>query len=380
MRQPHETLTNMQLIVSTCGTSLLTHQATDAQRTLLNRTANLKAAELNQDDRQHIDEIVHQQRDTLMGITDFSQIRKISAELNGILGLYGNDIKGKTHDTHILLHTDTYQGEQVAEIISHWLQQRSLNVQLHKAKDLTTASLDDFQNGMNSLVHWSGETFPGYKQSNYLIVFNLVGGFKSFQGFMQTLGMFYADKIIYIFEGSSELLCIPRLPIRFNEEAEKVICDNLPVFRRLDGTRSLNQSEVDNGIPETFLYKLDSEVGLSPWGGLIWNQIKEKIYAAKRLEPLSERLEISIPVDKDFGELPSDKKKIFNERMDDLLHYLDSGMTTTLKRLDFKKLKGNPHPPCTHEFDLWEDRRGFGYFSSADSDKFILYFIGRGFH
>jgi hypothetical protein len=56
------------------------------------------------------------------------------------------------------------------------------------------------------VIRWCQDTLPGYRESGYHIVFNLTGGFKSIQGWMQTLGMFYADEIVYIFETGKELL------------------------------------------------------------------------------------------------------------------------------------------------------------------------------
>jgi CRISPR/Cas system-associated protein Csm6 len=63
------------------------------------------------------------------------------------------------------------------------------------------------------------------------VVFNLTGGFKSVQGFLQAISSFYADETIYIFQFSSELLQIPRLPIKLDTQG--IIDENLTIFRRL---------------------------------------------------------------------------------------------------------------------------------------------------
>lgn len=86
--------------------------------------------------------------------------------------------------------------------------------------------------------------------------------------------MFYANEIIYIFEGvGSKLITIPRLPINIDDSRIK------PVEFALMSAKvavKMSLSELEN-VPEALLYSLDEEVTLSNWGKLTWNNCKQKL-------------------------------------------------------------------------------------------------------
>jgi hypothetical protein len=56
------------------------------------------------------------------------------------------------------------------------------------------------------------------------VVFNLTGGFKSLNGYLQTVAMISADRCAFLFEGAPELMEIPRLPVRLAEIDEQGAC------------------------------------------------------------------------------------------------------------------------------------------------------------
>ncbi|GIW83422.1 MAG: hypothetical protein KatS3mg105_5229 [Gemmatales bacterium] len=368
------------LIVSTCGTSLLTNGAASDLRKVLYATTNCQENELDEATRSRIEERLREQKARLDDISDANNIRQMAAELNGILGLYDDRLEKAKADHHILIHTDTWQGEQVAQLLAGWLRQKGVSAQSQKVDDLRTSDLESFQSGLNSLVAWCEATLPGYREQQYHIVFNLVGGFKSLQGFMQTLGMFYADELVYIFETGNQLLQISRLPIQIEEAATDAIRNNLAVFRRLDDPQATCTTDEVRGIPETFLYRLDNAVDLSPWGRLIWQRHKREFYRERILEPISSKLVISVKVMQEAENLQPDLRERFNQRMDDLSRYLDSGQNRAINRLDFKQLKGNPRPPSTHECDLWADQGAWRAFGHFDNQQFIVDDIGPGLH
>lgn len=369
------------LIVSTCGTSVLTHNSESDVRKRLSTTTNCRESEVDQETQEFIDARVSEQKKLLTGTSELKTARRISAELNGIIGFYEGDIRRGVNDEHILIHTDTFQGEKVAEILTDWLKSKNINARCHKVEDLNTSDLESFHAGMNGLIKWCEETLTGYRDLKYRIVFNLTGGFKSLQGFMQTLGMFYADEMIYIFETGDSLLRIPRLPIQIESAALDQMREHLMVFRKLDDTnKSLSASEGDN-ILETFLFRIDDEITLSPWGRIIWERNKKKLYREDVLDPISDKVRYSPSVRQSVKDLPADQLLQFNQRMDDLSRFMDSGQKLNINRLDFKKLKGNPKPPSTHECDLWANQgawRAFGHFD--DSNIFVVDSIGPGLH
>ncbi|MFQ3679499.1 MAG: putative CRISPR-associated protein, partial [Pseudanabaenaceae cyanobacterium] len=204
-------------ILSPCGTSILTNGATEAQRKSLSQYANAQTlAEIPEGDRNLLEKRIDEVKSKLAQATE-KEAAQMSAELNGIIKLYKGQLQG-AGDSHCLLCTDTWLGETTARLVASWLQQKMgvSQVAVHRQTDLRTADVMEFQSALSDLVRWAEETIPGYQAAGYHVVFNLTGGFKSVQGFLQTLAMFYADETIYIFETATDLLRIPRLPVRLN--------------------------------------------------------------------------------------------------------------------------------------------------------------------
>lgn len=361
------------LIVSTCGTSLLTNgPMSDELRKLLRRTANDTGKTLAATDRSFIDDRLKEKRDSLAKASP-GEARDLSAELNGLLGLYDEDLSRAKGGHHIFLHTDTYQGEAVAETLAHWSRQKGLISETLRIDRLNAARVEDFHEGMANLAAWCANALPGYRSKGYRIVFNLIGGFKSLQGFMQTLGMFHADESVYLFEGKRTLLRIPRLPIDLDESAKKLMRDNITLFRKI--SRSAVSASECAPIPETLLYRLGDECELSPWGRMLWDRFRTAAFE-ERLWPSSSPLIVyTDKFEKKAGSLSEGKyRRYLNERLDDLARHLEGGgkVRANLKRLDLKPLRGNPCPPATHEIDAWaegEARRICGRF---DGKRFIV--------
>lgn len=366
------------LCVSTCGTSLLTNRADDELRLLLSGTANLSEDQLTDEQREKIEARLREQVQRLQAGKP-EQAAKMCAELKGILEHASSEPSPAPREQHILLHTDTWQGEIVANALCDWLRSQGLEAHTHRLKSLSTRSMDDFRSGIDSLIVWCDETLEGYRSNQYNIVFNLTGGFKSLQGFMQTLGMFYADELIYGFE-TGELLRIPRLPLEFESSVQQAVRQHLPVFRRLQFPHFKVSVAECQGIPEAFLYQLEDSIDLNNWGRLVWQRYRKQLYQDDVLPSLSDKLRFSDNAQEQARQLTADRRVTFNERMDDLSCYLESGQTQPINRLDFKRLRGNPKPPSTHECDLWADRgawRAFGHYEGA---TFIIDRIGPGLH
>lgn len=91
------------LLVSTCGTSLLTNGASDADHTWLTRIANDIEV-----DSQPLMSIVNERRDRLK-TADAPTRRRMSAELNGIGAVL--DRYEPTQLFHLLVHTDNAPGK-----------------------------------------------------------------------------------------------------------------------------------------------------------------------------------------------------------------------------------------------------------------------------
>lgn len=366
------------LMISTCGTSILTNKAEPSVAELLRQSANLRQQDLTPEQQQTIDARVDTCREQLRQSGTAVAVRPMSAELNGLLGYYDNQLNGSSQDQHFLMHTDTYQGTSVAEILEAYLQSHGLNVSKLTFLDLRTDTIENFHHGIMEVIKWCEDTLPGYRQSQYQVVFNLTGGFKSIQGWMQTLGMFYADEIVYIFESGRELIRIPRIPVAIDDGVRKTVECHLDVFRRLAPSGSTCDLNDVKGIPEVFFYRLEDQAELSPWGKLVWERCRNEIYATKLYEPATDGIRYADKFKKVASALAKDRLVHVNERLDDLSGFLRDG--TNPKRLDFKQLKGNPRPPSTHECDAWADQAAWRIFAHFDGPTLILDDMGPGLH
>lgn len=214
-----------RLFVSTVGTSLLTAVARDngpEVSRLLRETANLREIELDCGKKEAIEDLASKAESLLLE-SSVEEARRLSAELNGILRYYGSGLRDRlnSQDIHFLDSTDAFQGQITSKIVEQYL--RSLgwrDVRVFRPPGLSTRDSRSFTSGVKAIVKWCKEEVCEYGRHGYHIIFNLVGGFKSLQGIMNTLGMFYADEIFYIFEAeTADLIRIPRLPISMNTES-----------------------------------------------------------------------------------------------------------------------------------------------------------------
>ncbi len=375
------TMKSPRFILSPCGTSLWTNGASDAERKLLIAYANTTTPEeIPATDRGLLEARLAVVRALMLGAKETEAAKK-SAELNGIIKLYGGTVEAG-QDYHLLLCTDTWLGEQSALLAAEWLRQRQVTVEVKRQRDLQTKDLSAFQMALSELVQWAETTLSAYRESGYRIVFNLTGGFKSVQGFLQSLGMFYADETVYIFETGADLLRIPRLPAKL--ATEEIVRANLRSFRRL---HLRLPAEDISAIPETLLFQYGGETELSVWGLLAWEQAKRTMYREKVWDSPSECVVYGEAFMESVGHLSPDRCYNVNQQLDELARYLETGRNEkyNLGSLDFKKLHGNPRPPSTHELDAWHDqdaRRLFGHFdpNASSSFTFIVDRLAKALH
>ena len=362
-----------QITVSTCGTSIFTNGTPHEDVQFLRENANKKESGYTPEGLARIDGLIAAKLDKLTS-AELREVQTLSAELNGFISFYGNgaNLSEARQNIHYLIHTDTYQGIKAAELIQAWGKHNGINMQPVKIDDLNTGSVEEFRLGVNNLVEWCAWTLPGYRSQGYEVIFNLVGGFKSLQGYMQTLGMFYADETVYIFETGGELLRIPRMPVDFSANAKQSVIENSTAFRRMQ-RESIPRSEC-GGIPDTLLEILDGKCTMSAWGKIVWNEVQNDMYESI-LPPVSERVIITRKAQK---AIPPNRTKDFNEVIDRISLYIDSGMKDSVNGCNFRQLNANPVPPSTHEFDLWGDMGSWRAFCHFEGDKLIIDDAGMG--
>ncbi|MGB3974910.1 MAG: putative CRISPR-associated protein [bacterium] len=271
-----------KLILSPVGMSLFLNILNNDERRegwqdQLNRIAN--KADLDGDDLKKVLEL----KDRVINKLESSKpdkCRNISAELNGIFGLYSEIEQGKA-DHHLLIGTDTFVGRQAVEVIEAFLQEKGFSTDSIIPKKLSADSSDDFSDGMKDLLNECEKRIPDFRKSGYEVIFNLTAAFKVLQSYLNIVGMFYADRLVYIFQGSNQLLSIPRLPIKTDTEQ---IAGHANELAYLAAGGSLKPEKLI-GIPEALLRrKADNTYELSEWGVLIWNTIKNEILSEKLLD------------------------------------------------------------------------------------------------
>ncbi len=351
-----------QFIISLCGTSCLGNTA-GQDRTLVTKYANTSdASSLPNEDRAKLEGVIAHACKTLRE-ADMAQARRISAEINSLAALYAGEFRKAKADQHVLIHTDTWLGKAAAECVRGGLHELGVaNVQLQPFGGLRTDSMENFRAALGEMTRWCEKNIP---KEGMRVVFNLTGGFKSVAGFMQTLGLFYADERIYLFEDNKELLRIPRLPVQMNATEE--VKTHLQGIRRL----ALGLSS-DENIPELYLLEVGGERTLSEWGELIWQQERPKLYQERLWPEASPRYRYSDRFQEQVEKLPADRKAQVNQRMDELAENLESPSRPNPKSLNFKPLQGNPYPPCTYELRAWSDGNASRIFGRFDGDVFIV--------
>ena len=142
------------LFITTCGTSLLSNKFSEDERKRLNKLANAQESNLSNDDKKFLDDKLENQREILFQ-DGFEKAKELSAELNVLITYaLGKLPTPNKEDEHRLIHTDTYQGRIVAELLNDWLIKKGCKSSTKQIEDLNTKSLSDFKNGISSLISW----------------------------------------------------------------------------------------------------------------------------------------------------------------------------------------------------------------------------------
>lgn len=351
------------LLVSTCGTSLLTNGASDTDRRWLTQVANEVDV-----DPVRLTAIVDARREALRTADTRAQ-RKMSAELNGIGAVL--DRYRPRHCVHLLVHTDTAQGKATANLVQSVLGEHTLLV---SAGGLRTNSLVSFRAALADVTRLLDESVRGYREHGWFVVFNLTGGFKSLNGYLQTLGMITADRCVFLFEGAAELMEIPRLPVRLAELEE--LRENLTTFRRLAVGYAVH-ADAANGTSGALFMEVDGQVTTSVLGDVAWARHRSTLFSETLLTPLSSKVRVTDPVTRVFAGLETSQKLEVNEALDEFCAYIDHGRALPKSRT-FKKLQGNPVPGCTHELYAWSDGATGRLFGHHEADGTFVFDLLKG--
>lgn len=345
-------MTERLLLVSTCGTSLLTNGASLDDRAWLTMVAN----EVEVKDAARIQLLVDERRECLKTAGEVSR-RSISAELNGI-GAALERYKAK-QVFHLLIHTDTALGKVSAELVKEALGSQT---SLMSAGGLRTSDLASFRAGLADLTKQLDETVQSHRKKQWFVVFNLTGGFKSLNGYLQTVAMITADRCVFLFDGAPELMEIPRLPVRLAEVDE--LREHAALFRRLAVGYSVKADDAEHA-PDSLLMEVDREVTTSVLGDVAWARHRATVLAEKLHPPLSSKVRVSDDVQRAFNKLEASQKVQVNEALDEFSAHIDNDRALPKSRT-FKKLPGKPVAGSSYQLYAWSDGatgRLFGHYA-----------------
>ncbi|MBW4676373.1 MAG: putative CRISPR-associated protein [Desmonostoc geniculatum HA4340-LM1] len=267
-----------RLVISTVGTSLLTNQIDrefeESWYMSLRDTANCSLEEIvkyHEDVKEIIQTLKERAEEKLNG--DIDEFREASAELNGIYGLYEEEIERGKPDTHLLVTTDTAQGLTTAELVERFLKNQGLtNTSTYYTPGFSLNESATFAEGIANLFSYIKDVILSCKQKQYTVCFNLVGSFKAIQGYFNTIGMFYADEIIYVFEGYKEIIKIPKLPVQVDKSIIEPYKVQLAMMDVGDVPKSWSEAQK---VPRDWVLVDGQEMTLSTWGKLLWSQCKD---------------------------------------------------------------------------------------------------------
>ncbi len=361
------------MVLSPVGTSIFTKAPFPAAVNLY--SGKKRPEDIPPEELRKIDDHVSEVRDMVLtgGLDD---IRRRSAELNGIIQFYRGNLASAKVDTHILLPSDTYVGTRSCEIVAEYLHRYMEDVRVLQVKDLQTTDCAAFQLALGDLV----TEIIALRQSllhDQKLIFNLTGGFKAILGFLQSLGMFFADETIYVFEFSDSLLRLPALPVRL--VPHDFVVEHLGVIRRLHSGLRVETGKCA-GIPESLVLELFDEPTLSAYGRFVWESVHSEIYQKKLQVSPSALVRYSDRFLTSTEGLSPDRLLILNKRIDDLAKYAELGAKYNLPSLDFKKLRTAVKHPSTHEFDAWADGNASRVYCHYEGRVIVLDDLAEGLH
>jgi len=343
------------MVITTCGSSILQHVGDQADRRWLTMLAN--AHRLDGEHQNRLERLSKAAREMLLQ-APLQQQRALSAEINGIEAVRERWRPAVLQ--HVLIHTDTAIGIRCAELLRDWLERRDRHsVHLQSAPGLRTDSRENFAAAVTDLTRWLVEyDFDAYRAQGWRVVFQLTGGFKALNAYLQALGSVLADRCVFLFEGSAELIEIPRLPLTL--ALEETVRTHLEVFRRLAAGYRVSISRVRDA-PESLFLVADNEVTLSVWGEMVWNQVRQTVLGEELLPPLSSRIRMKESVRVTVRKLPRQRRVLANVALDEFAAHLDTSRPLGAAR-KFTRLAAPHNGVSTHELYAWSDQGAWRFF------------------
>jgi putative CRISPR-associated protein (TIGR02619 family) len=364
---------NKIYLISTVGISLLRNSLPGAEGAGLFKIANLEEADM---DAGALSLVRRGEAVARKALEDpgRDELKRFSAELNGILS-YEDEFDEKPLMHHVLVVTDTFVGQTAAAILSSWLQENRQSAETWVIKDLRTAEGAELRTALSGIVPVLMERTENASREGWHVVFNLTGGFKGVNGFLQTAAMLWADETIYVFEGSKELMHIPRLPIQV--DTGQITGKQFDMFRKLGFGDEVDADDARKaGIAGSLLFELGGKAVLSEWGKLVWEDVHRKVSAQKLLEPMHPDIIFSDKFRHSVKGIAPDRMRLVNKALTAFAKSLNGEPEGNLNSLDFHPVRGKGKFLSTHQIDAWSDKDARRIFMHEQDGRWIMDELG----
>ena len=337
------------------------------------RIANLQKAEMAKEDLDLIQRAQDAARHTL-ATGNRPEQKALSAELNAILS-FEDEFDQKPVLHHELLVTDTFVCQVAAEILSDFLQSQNTSAQPWVIKDLRTARGDELRTALSSIVPDLVQRIENSVENGWDVVFNLTGGFKGVNGFLQTAAMLWASETIYLFAGSQELMHIPRLPVSI--DIDGVIEENFSLFRHMANGKAVGVKTLrEAGIAGSLLFEDEGKAVLSEWGQLIWGKTYHQLASSKLLDPPHPDIVFTNAFRRSIAGLEGERMRQVNKAIAAHGLFMEGKPGGQLKSNTFKQLKGKTLLPSTHERYAWNDASAKRIYMHQENGKWVIDELG----
>lgn len=315
-----------RIVLTTCGTSVLTNGVRDLEaphRDTIQRLLFAGANNRAEPTDPGLVEYIARRRANLIE-SDLGALRRASAEINGLAAIYGGDpeaLRGSC-DYHYLIATDTGIGKAAASVVASCMGALGLQVvETVVPAGLRTDDPLSFRGGVSDLMRHIAAICGEPDTRSARVVFHLSGAFKSIVGALVAAGMVYADEICMLFESSSNLMTIPRLPFDLEASVLSILGDNLAVVRMLGIGESVPVRECAN-LSESLFYEMDGHATLSEWGELIWGTARPRFYGERVWEPPSPIVAYEPSFLPSVARLTVEQRRLVNAAVDDLARHM----------------------------------------------------------
>jgi putative CRISPR-associated protein (TIGR02619 family) len=357
----------VNILISTCGTSILTNLDRAKGREWLHRMTN---DPVPTDEAYDFVAKIETEFQTLTG----NALHRASAELAAI-GAIRPRLSGPIH--HLLVHSDTFFGEETAKMVQTNLRQQGEVAQLVGATGLRTNDLSAFRAAVPALTSTLVDQWLlPFPERNHRVVFNLTGGFKALLAYLQTLALLHGRDSFVLFEGSSEPMLIPALPICLDRDL--LLQRDATLFRRMQAGFDVETADYPN-MPIALTEPHGRHVKLSAWGEAVWSSLKEQALGHRPAEPLVPQLRVDKELANSFSGFPLVRRIQTNEALDRFSHYLhrrivDGNLSYQLPDSTALKQFTSPQEPgMTHELYAWNDGDAGRVLLRKEGDTYVAF-------